>query len=111
MEFNLKFPGNVTASCLATFGRNINELKVNCEKGWYELIPFQNYGGIKGKTSDGKVFNETIPNQQARQMDDDALAILNNTSVLAPGEEGLKDIRVVEAIYKSVAQGGKEIRV
>jgi glucose-fructose oxidoreductase len=40
-------------------------------------------------------------------MDDDALAILQQKSVLVPGEEGLKDIRVVEAIYKSVAAKGR----
>ena len=38
-------------------------------------------------------------------MDDDALAILNGTPVMVPGEEGLADIRVVEAVYRSVAQG------
>jgi glucose-fructose oxidoreductase len=36
-------------------------------------------------------------------MDDDALAIINKTDVLAPGEEGLRDLRVIDAIYKSVA--------
>jgi glucose-fructose oxidoreductase len=40
-------------------------------------------------------------------MDDDALAIINNTAVIAPGEEGLKDIRVVEAVYRSVAENRK----
>jgi glucose-fructose oxidoreductase len=30
---------------------------------------------------------------------------MNNTDLIAPGEEGLRDIRVVEAIYKSVASG------
>lgn len=111
MEFNLKFPSDVTASCLATFGKSINELKVTCEKGWYELIPFQSYSGIKGRTSDNKILNATIPNQQAKQMDDDALAIMNNKNMLVPGEEGLKDIRVVEAVYKSVAENGKEVRI
>ena len=43
-------------------------------------------------------------NQQARQMDDDALAILNNTEVLVPGEEGLRDIRIVKAILASAAK-------
>lgn len=111
MEFNLKFPNSITANCMATFGKSVNELKVACEQGWYELIPFQYYNGVKGKTSDGKILNDTIPNQQARQMDDDALAILDKTKLIAPGEEGLKDIRVVEAIYRSVAQGGKEIKI
>jgi glucose-fructose oxidoreductase len=109
MEFDLKFPGNAMASCLASFGQGLNELRVTCEKGWYELVPFQSYSGVQGKTSDNKILNATIPNQQARQMDDDAVAIINNKSMLVPGEEGLKDIRVVEAIYRSVAQNSKEV--
>jgi glucose-fructose oxidoreductase len=111
MEFNLKFPGGTTAACLASFGQNLNALKVNCEKGWYELVPFQSYNGVSGKTSDNKILNATIPNEQAQQMDDDALAIMNNKNVLVPGEEGLRDIRVVEAVYKSVAQNSKEVSI
>ena len=79
----------------------------NCSKGWYKLSPFQAYSGIDGITSDGTKLNASIPNQQARQMDDDALSIMNNTSVMVPGEEGLKDILVVEAIYRSVAAKAK----
>jgi glucose-fructose oxidoreductase len=40
-------------------------------------------------------------------MDDDAQAIKNNTAVLVPGEEGLKDTIVVEAIYRSAASKSK----
>jgi glucose-fructose oxidoreductase len=53
------------------------------------------------------VLDATIPNQQAKQMDDDALSIMNKKPMLVPGEEGLKDIRVVEAVYKSVAENKK----
>ena len=42
-------------------------------------------------------------------MDDDALAIINKKPVLVPGEEGLKDIRVVEAIYRSVKENNRVI--
>ena len=38
-------------------------------------------------------------------MDDDAMAIMQGKSMLVPGEEGLRDIKVVEAIYKSAATG------
>lgn len=107
MNFELEFPGGATATCVASFGKGMNDLAVNCSKGWYKLSPFQAYSGIDGVTSDGLKLNTTIPNQQALQMDDDAIAIKNNTSVLAPGEEGLKDTIVVEAIYKSVASKGK----
>ncbi len=104
MTFDLEFPRGIVAKCEASYGKGMNDLKVNCEKGWYHLNPFQAYNGIKGETSDGKLFNATIPNQQAKQMDDDAIAIMNNQSMLVPGEEGLRDIRIVEAILKSAAE-------
>lgn len=111
MYFELDFPGGITAIGETSFGKNMNDLQVTCSKGWYKLSPFQSYSGINGITSDGKKLNATIPNQQARQMDDDALSIINRTPMLVPGEEGLKDIRVVEAIYRSVAEKKKvEIR-
>jgi glucose-fructose oxidoreductase len=107
MEFDLEFPGGATALCVASFGQGMNDLKVTCAKGWYSLSPFQAYSGINGITSDGIKLNAAISNEQAKQMDDDALAIINKSAVLVPGEEGLKDIRVVEAVYKSVAKKGR----
>lgn len=104
MNFDLEFPGGIQAQCVASFGKGMNDLQVNCENGWYKLSPFQAYSGIQGEASDGKKLQATIPNQQARQMDDDAQAIIRNTAVMVPGEEGLKDITVVEAIYRSVAE-------
>ncbi len=112
MNFDLEFPGGTTANCMATFGKSVNSLMINCADGWYKLEPFQGYSGVQGVTSDGKKLNATLPNmQQAKQMDDDALAIINNKSVLVPGEEGLKDIRVVEAVYKSVAQNSEKVKI
>jgi len=103
MKFDLEFPGGVTASCETSFGKGMNTLQVNCAKGSYTLSPFQAYSGINGSASDGTKLDATIPNQQTRQMDDDAQAIMKGTAVMVPGEEGLKDIRVVEAVYRSVA--------
>lgn len=107
MDFTLEFPGGATAVCQASFGKNMNELQVDCTKGWIKFAPFSAYNGVNGVTSDGKKLNAPIENEQATQMDDDTLAILNNKRLLAPGEEGLKDIVVVEAIYRSVAANGR----
>ena len=73
------------------------------------LRPMQAYSGVRGKTSDGKLLNKTIVNQQAKQMDDDALAIMEKTQVLVPGEDGLADIRVVEAALRSHGSGNGRI--
>ncbi|MEQ8473471.1 MAG: Gfo/Idh/MocA family oxidoreductase [Marinoscillum sp.] len=103
--FKLEFPSGAIANCKTSFGANLNDLRVNCADGWYGLSPFQAYSGIKGETSDGTLLNATIPNEQAKQMDDDSLAIMNQSKVIVPGEEGLKDIRVVEAIFQSAREG------
>jgi glucose-fructose oxidoreductase len=107
MSFELEFPGGVMAQCEASFGKGMNTLEVTCKNGWYNLIPFQSYNNVRGTTSDGTKLDATIPNQQAKQMDDDALSILNKKPMLVPGEEGLKDIRVVEAAHRSVAEKTK----
>ena len=107
--FELEFPGGIKGQGATSLGKGMNELKVTCENGDYGLSPFQAYGGIRGAASDGFKLNQTIPNQQAKQMDDDALAILENKPVIVPGEEGLMDIKVVEAAYRAAKSGEKVI--
>jgi len=109
MHFTLEFPDGTVAECATSFGENMNTLRVDCEHGWYELSPFQTYDGLKGRTSDGQTFADAVPHQQARQMDDDALAILRGTAPLVPGEEGLRDMRVVDAVYASARGNGRRI--
>lgn len=109
--FDLEFPGGVMAKCRTSFGENLNNLEINCENGWYYLRPFQSYSGVKGQASDGTILPPFGKNQQAVQMDNDALSILKGKPVLVPGEDGLRDIVILEKIYESAAQGGKQIRL
>lgn len=111
MRFTLEFADGLVAECATSFGDNMNLLRADCERGWYELSPFQTYDGLKGRTSDGIILAGTgsAPYQQARQMDDDALALLRGTVPLVPGEEGVRDMRVVDAVYASARAGGSRI--
>ncbi len=102
--FQLEFPSGALATCATSFAMNINYLNVTAEKGWYNLSPFQAYRGVKGMSSNGPL-NFTIENEQTKQMDDDCLAIMNKTAPIVPGEEGLADIRVVNAIQLSAKLG------
>jgi predicted dehydrogenase len=45
--------------------------------------------------------------QQARQIDDFADCILNNKPTRVPGEMGLRDMQIIEAIYRAAATGQK----
>lgn len=107
--FMLHFANGLKASCRTSFAESINKLRVDCDRGWYELKPMQSYRGVQGITSDQKKLVPFQGNQQAKQMDDDALAILNKTAPIVPGEEGMKDIKVVEGIFKSAANNGQLI--
>jgi len=106
-HFTLEFPSGAIAHGKTSVGKSMHELYVDCQKGWYTLAPFSMYAGVQGKASNGILLNTYIENQQARQMDDDAQAIINTTEVIVPGEEGMKDIKIVEAIYTSAKQGTK----
>ncbi|PRY03662.1 glucose-fructose oxidoreductase [Pontibacter ummariensis] len=102
----LEFPGGVFANIKTSFGENVNYLNIACEKGEIKMEPFQGYAGVKGSSPLGKINHPyEVPWQQAKQMDDDAMAIMQNKPMLVPGEEGLRDIRIVEAIYKAAASG------
>jgi glucose-fructose oxidoreductase len=107
--FQLQFPSGALAACHTSFGIGMNYLQVNCEKGFVKMEPFSGYGGNKGSSSLGPI-DFPLDNQQARQMDNDAEALLNNKPLLVPGEEGLRDIRVVEAIY-AAAKSGKQVKI
>jgi glucose-fructose oxidoreductase len=102
----LQFPGGVIADIKTSFGENINFMDVECEKGMIKLSPYSGYTGAKGSSPLGEIaFNYDVPMQQAMQMDDDAMSIMQGKPMLVPGEEGLRDIRIVEAVHKAANTG------
>ncbi|MEO7768136.1 MAG: Gfo/Idh/MocA family oxidoreductase, partial [Ferruginibacter sp.] len=102
----LEFPGGALANIKTSFGENINSLDITCEKGSINLAPYSAYNGLKGSSPLGEIYHPyEAPWQQAKQMDDDALSIKKGTPILVPGDEGLRDIRIVEAIHKSAETG------
>jgi glucose-fructose oxidoreductase len=102
----LEFPGGVIATIKTSFVENVNFMNIVCEKGEIKMEPYSAYSGVKGSSPLGEINTPySVPMQQARQMDDDALSIMQGKPMLVPGEEGLRDIRIVEVIYQSAASG------
>jgi predicted dehydrogenase len=106
--YQLEFPGGIIANGRSSYNANWNDLKVTAEKGWFELTEAYRYNGMKGSTSKGPMNFDPDVNQQAFQMDDFANCVIQKTPSRVSGEEGLKDMKVVEAIYRSIASGKKE---
>jgi glucose-fructose oxidoreductase len=105
-SFQLEFPSGAVANLHTSFGMNMNYLDVRAERGWVKVDPFSAYGGIKGATSQGPL-DYPVVNQQAAQMDEVAACIQEGKPMRVPGEEGLADMRVVEAVYRSIRTGEK----
>jgi glucose-fructose oxidoreductase len=110
-DFEMRFPGGITAVCETSFGKSTNYLDITCSDGWYNLRPFQSYGGVQGETSSGTVLPPDPGNQQGRQMDNDALAIRESTAPIVPGIDGLRDILILEGIFESSRKGGEWVEL
>lgn len=106
MVARLEFKGGVFADIKASFGENVNFMDITCEKGIIKMAPYSAYSGVKGSSPLGEINTPyNVPFQQATQMDDDALAIMQGKPMKVPGEEGLRDTRIVQAIYAAAASG------
>ncbi len=101
LSWEMEFPGGIMAYCKSSYSEVQNILRVETDKGWAELQPAYKYRGLKGANSQGKMDFPEI-NQQARQMDDFALAVKNNRPSPVPGEMGRQDVKIMQAIYESM---------
>jgi predicted dehydrogenase len=108
LTWQLEMPGGIICEGKASYSDNMNYLKAEAEKGTFELTSAFNYSGQRGDTPNGAM-NFPKVNQQAKQMDDFALAIKNKRPTPVPGEMGKRDVRIIAAIYEAMRTGKKVI--
>lgn len=108
LTWQLNFPGGAVSTSSSSYNCSIDRFFASADKGFFELSPAISYGPFKGRTSNGEMKFPEI-NQQAVQCDAIAQFLLENKTLPAhiTGEEGLKDLIVMDAIYKAAASGGK----
>ncbi len=109
IQFQFGFPGGAVASCLSTYAMsNLDRFFLDGDAGFAELLPSTGYGPIKGRTSKGELTQPHITHQTV-QMDEMAGIILEGKKPLVPvdGEEALKDLKIIDAIYLAVKTGKK----
>lgn len=105
----MQFPNGVVGNMFTSHNARANRLFVSFTKGWAELNPCNNYGPLSGRTSNGDEIKFPHQSQQMIQMDDFSKHILSGSTNFAPGEMGKRDMIIIEAIYKSIKEGGKTI--
>jgi predicted dehydrogenase len=103
IQFQLGFPGGAVASCLSTYSmNNLDRFFLNGQNGFAELNPATGYGPIRGRTNKGEL-NAPDVTHQTVQMEEMADIILQGKQPIVPadGYEALKDLKIIDAIYKA----------
>jgi predicted dehydrogenase len=109
IQFQLGFPSGAVASCLSTYSlNNLDRFFLDGDKGFAEMQPSTGYGPIKGRTNKGEL-TQPVTTHQTVQMDEMADIILAGKQPIIPvtGEEGVKDLKIIDAIYLAVKTGKK----
>jgi len=112
IQFQLGFPSGAVASCLTTYKmNNLDRFFLNGEQGFAELMPATGYGPIMGRTHKGEL-TQPIVTHQTVQMDEMSAIILQGKQPVVPvdGEEAVKDLKIMDAIYEA-ARTGKKIQL
>lgn len=109
IHWRMEFPDGLVANCDSSYSERMDLLRADAEKGWFELSPAYTYTGKQGRTSDGPMnFSQVF--EQVYQMDDFADCIINNRQSPVPGEMGLRDVKILMAIYEA-ARTGKRVEL
>lgn len=109
VNFQLRFPSGALANCVSSYTSNHNRYRVVGTRGWLELEPATSYGGQKMRVHMGGKTEPRTPaappkNQFVGQLDHLSESVLNGTEPIVPGEEGLRDLRAMMAIYQAARE-------
>ncbi len=111
MSVMLGFPGGMIANFLTSYGAvKTNTVRVLGEDGSVLLDPAFSYSGLELELSDKHA--KTRPqfaayDQFTLEVDHFAGCIRENREPYTPGEEGVQDHRLMDAIYQSARSGGR----
>ena len=117
-NFSLRFPSGLLATGNCSFASHRSSFaRIEGADSWTELSPSFGYSGLKLRYNKlledhGTDFEPTIgsKDQFALEMDHMALCVMRNQQPHTPGEEGLQDIKLIEAIYES-ARTNRPVKV
>lgn len=108
LNWTMRFPSGVLATCYTSYGANCgNTYRATGSKGWVELGPAFTYDGIRMKSEGqesaaiAQPATDRYPDQFSREADHFAECILGDHEPVTPGEEGLRDEKLIQAIYQS----------
>ena len=110
MEWLMKLPSGIIASCSCSYGTSApGYFRINGSKGNLAFEPAYNYDDVhlRGQAA-GSLIDIASLNRQpymfTLEAEHFAHCIRNDVQPHTPGEEGLKDLLAIEAIYKAAGR-------
>ena len=84
-----------------------NDFRAQGPKGWIRINNAYAFRDLECVTSRGRVAYSQHPpiRQQTTQMDDFARCILEDRPSRVPGEMGLRDMKIIAAIFEAAGSG------
>jgi predicted dehydrogenase len=114
VNFQLRFPSGTIANCTSSYGYYAtSHYRVIGTQGWLDMDPATWYSGLRMKVGNRSgILEKELPTRDhfALEMDHMSHCVMENKEPLTPGEEGLKDISLMVAIYEA-ARSGKTVKV
>jgi predicted dehydrogenase len=108
IHFVLRFPSGVLASVTSSYSiQGVRHYRVIGDEGWLDLDPAtdQNHHVSITANSLGRTQNAISEgNEFAAELDHIAECVKENKTPKTPGEEGLKDVRIIMAAYQSAIE-------
>ncbi len=109
INFQLRFPSGVLANCTSSYGCAYrSQFHALATKGWFELDPGLSYSGLRMRVNRGNKIEEPslgVRDHFASEMDHMSQCVMQNKEPLTPGEEGLRDLKIMMAIYEAARTG------
>jgi predicted dehydrogenase len=110
IDWQMRFPSGAIANCVSSYSSNHNAYRVTGTEGWVGLDPATSYQGQqmwvrKGGKTEQRALPAPAKSQFVAQLDHLAECAMTGREPIVPGEEGLRDLRLIEAIYRSAREG------
>ncbi|MFZ3218247.1 MAG: Gfo/Idh/MocA family oxidoreductase [Candidatus Acidiferrales bacterium] len=108
--FQLQFPSGVLANCSSSYGSfSPSHFRALAPQGYFELDPASTYTGLRMRVCRGDTLEEIVfppCDHFTAEMDHMSGCVMENKTPLTPGEEGLRDMKIMTAIYQAAQSGG-----
>lgn len=114
INFQLRFPSGVLANCTSSYGYSPqSRYRVVGTKGYFELDPATWYDGLRMNVHHDNITEQRelpVRDHFALEMDHMSDCAMENKQPQTPGEEGLRDLKIMMAIY-GAADSGKTVKL